>query len=143
MKNTLVCCGLALLACVSHAAEDPRQLAPMPPAAQANLRDEMLANLRVLNEILGLVAEGKVREAGQLAELELGVSAMGKNRNQPLEARPGAHMPPAMHSLGVDGHKAASEFARIAATGDRDKTIAALPSLSGACVACHFSFRVR
>ena len=32
---------------------------------------------------------------------------------------------------------------RIAANGDRDKTIAALPLLSGACVACHHSFRVR
>jgi hypothetical protein len=143
MKHMLVPCWLALVVCGSQAADDPRQLAPMPPAAQANLRDEMLANLRVLNEILTLVAEGKVREAGKLAEDELGMSAMGKNRNQPLEARPGAHMPPAMHSLGVDGHKAASEFARIAATGDRDKTIAALPSLSGACVACHHAFRVR
>ena len=43
----------------------------------------------------------------------------------------------------MDGHKAASEFARIAATGDRDTTIAALPSLTAACVACHYSYRLR
>jgi cytochrome c556 len=48
-----------------------------------------------------------------------------------------------MHALGVEGHKAASEFARVAATGDRDKTVAALPKLTGACVACHYSYRVR
>jgi hypothetical protein len=68
---------------------------------------------------------------------------MGKHRSQPMAARPGPHMPPAMHAIGMDGHKAASEFARIAATGDRDKTLAALPSLTTACVACHYGYRAR
>ena len=117
----------ALLACGTQAAEDARQLVPLPPTAQATLREEMLANLRVLNAILDLVAADKIKEAGALAEEELGITAMGKNRSLPLEARPGAHMPPAMHGLGVAGHQSASEFARIAATGDRDKTVAALP----------------
>jgi hypothetical protein len=115
----------------------------MPAAAQAVLREEMLANLRVLNEVLVLVAEGKVREAGALAERELGISAMGRNRDQPVDARPGAHMTPAMRALGIEGHQAASRFARIAETGDRDLAVAALPSLSSACVACHYSYRVR
>jgi cytochrome c556 len=143
MNKFYAACLLAALAGAAPAAPDMRQLAPMQAAAQANLRDEMLANLRALNEILGLVAQGKYKEAGALAEESLGVSAMGKNRDQPLEARPGAQMPPAMHNLGTEGHKSASEFARIAASGDRDKTVAALPLLSGACVACHHSFRVR
>lgn len=143
MRKLLLAFALGILAGGIQAAEDMRQLTPMPAAAQANLRDEMLANLRALNDILSLVAEGKYKEAGALAEEALGVSAMGKNRNQPMDARPGAHMPPAMRGLGTEGHKAASEFARIAATGDRDKTIAALPLLSGACVACHHAFRVR
>lgn len=125
------------------AAEDARQLVTLPVKAQATLREEMLANLRVLNAILDLVAAGQAKEAGVLAEEELGITAMGKNRSLPLEARPGPHMPPAMHGLGVAGHQAASEFARIAATGDRDKTVAALPKLTGSCVACHFSYRVR
>jgi hypothetical protein len=143
MRNLFLACTLAALAGGVPAAPDMRQLAPMPEAAQTNLRDEMLANLRALNEILSLVAQKKYKEAGALAEESLGVSAMGKNRNQPLEARPGAHMPPTMHGLGTEGHKSASEFARIAATGDGDKTLAALPLLSSACVACHHSFRVR
>ena len=134
---------LGALSLSASAAGDARQLVTLPAAAQDSLREEMLANLRALNAILVLVAEGKVREAGTLAEESLGLSAMGKNRSLPLEARPGAHMPPAMHGLGMDGHKAASEFARIAASGDRDKTVAALPLLSGACVACHHSYRVR
>ncbi|MEF8718382.1 MAG: hypothetical protein V5B44_11900 [Candidatus Accumulibacter necessarius] len=45
--------------------------------------------------------------------------------------------------IGIDGHKAASEFARIAASGDREKTIAALPSLTTACVGCHYAYRIR
>jgi hypothetical protein len=143
MKKLFLVCALAALAGGLQAEEDRRQLVAMPAAAQANLRDEMLANLRALNDVLGLVAEAKYQAAGALAEETLGISAMGKNRNQPMDARPGAHMPPAMHGLGTEGHKSASEFARIAATGDRDKTIAALPLLSGACVACHHSFRVR
>jgi cytochrome c556 len=52
-------------------------------------------------------------------------------------------MPPAMHGVGMDGHQAASEFAAVARTGDRDKALALLPNLTSACVACHFSFRTR
>jgi len=141
--RTYLFCSLALLAGAAQAAEDMRQLAPMPAAAAANLGAEMRASLLALNEILGLVAAGKLKEAGELAEKELGVPAMGKHRGQPFEARPGPHMPPAMHAIGIDGHKAASEFARIAASGDREKTIAALPSLTTACVGCHYAYRIR
>lgn len=133
----------ALLAGSLQAGEDARQLAPMPAAAEANLRAEMRASLLALNEILGLVASARLKEAGEVAEKELGVSAMGKHRSQPFDARPGPHMPPAMHRIGMDGHQAASEFARIAATGERAKTIAALPSLTAPCVACHYAYRLR
>ena len=124
-------------------AEDTRQLAALPPAAQESLREEMLGNLLAVNEILTLMAAGKVKEAGQLAETSLGQSAMGKHRDKPFNARPGPHMPPAMHSLGNDGHLAASEFAKAAASGDRDKALALLPKLTGGCVACHYSWRTR
>ena len=103
----------------------------------------MLDNLIGLNEVLSLMAAGKVKEAGAYAEKEFGTSAMGKHRSKPMDARPGPHMPPAMHGIGMDGHKAASEFAKVAATGDRDKALALLPSLTGACVACHLSYRTQ
>jgi len=124
-------------------AEDARQLVRLPPPAQEALRQEMLDNLLTVNEILSLVAAGKVREAGDVAESKLGRSAMGKHRDKPFEARPGPHMPPAMHGIGMDGHQAASEFAAAARTGDRDKALALLPNLTTACVACHFSYRTR
>ena len=124
-------------------AQDTRQLAPLPAPAQESLRTEMLDNLVGLNEVLTLMAAGKIKEAGAFAEKEFGVSAMGKHRSKPMDARPGPHMPPAMHGIGRDGHKAASEFAKVAATGDRDQAFALLPSLTGACVACHLSYRTR
>jgi hypothetical protein len=124
-------------------AEDHRQLATLPPAAQEALREEMLGNMLAINEILTLVAAGKLKEAGQAAESSLGQSAMGKHRDKPFDARPGPHMPPAMHGIGMDGHRAASEFAKAAASGDRDKALAELPKLTGACVACHYSWRTR
>jgi hypothetical protein len=124
-------------------AEDTRQFVKLPAPAQEALREEMLDNLLAVNEVLSLMAAGKTREAGELAEAKLGMSAMGKHRSKPMDARPGPHMPPAMHGIGMDGHKAASEFATVAKTGDRDKALALLPSLTNACVACHFSYRTR
>ena len=124
-------------------AEDTRQLAPLPPAAQESLREEMLGNIAALNEVLTLLAAGKVKEAGAAAEASLGQAAMGRHRNKPFDARPGPHMPPAMHGIGLDGHKAVSEFAKAAATGNRDQAIALLPNLTSACVGCHFSYRTR
>lgn len=136
---------LAMLPLISTVAvaEDTRQLAPLPPAAQESLRQEMLDNLVAVNDVLSLMAEGKVKEAGEAAETRLGVSAMGKHRMKPVDARPGPHMPPAMHGIGLDGHKAVSEFAAVAKTGDRDKALALLPNLTSACVACYYAYRTR
>jgi hypothetical protein len=103
----------------------------------------MRDNLVALNEVLTLMAQGKIKEAGEAAEAKLGVSAMGKHRSKPMDARPGPHMLPAMHGVGMDGHRAVSEFAAVAKTGDRDKALALLPNLTSGCVACHFSYRIR
>jgi len=134
---------LAALLTGQALAEDNRQLAKLPPAAQEALREEMRDNLLAINEILTLMAAGKVKEAGQFAETSLGKSAMGKHRGKPLDARPGAHMPQDMHQIGIDGHGAASEFAKVAASGDREKALALLPKLTEGCVACHYSWRTR
>lgn len=124
-------------------AEDTRQLAKLPEAAQESLRLEMLDNMVAVNEVLSLMAAGKLREAGEVAEARLGVSAMGKHRGKPFDARPGPHMPPAMHGIGIDGHKAASEFAAAAIADDREKALALLANLTTACVSCHAAYRTR
>jgi hypothetical protein len=131
------------LASTAAVAEDTRQLVKLPAPAQEALREEMQGNLVALNEVLALIAAGKIKEAGEVAETKLGISAMGKHRARPFDARPGPHMPPAMHAIGMDGHKAVSEFAKVAATGDRDKALVLLPNLTAGCVACHFSYRTR
>lgn len=141
MKAFLVLATLLLASQVL--AEDNRQLAPLPPAAQESLREEMLGNLLAINEILTLMAAGKIKEAGQLAETSLGQSAQGKHRDKPFNARPGPHMPPEMHGIGNDGHVAASAFAKAAASGDREKALALLPKLTEGCVTCHYSWRTR
>ena len=124
-------------------AEDNRQLAPLPPAAQEALREEMRGNLLAINEILTLMATGKLKEAGEVAEKSLGRGAMGKHMDKPFDARPGPNMPREMHRIGMDGHGDASEFAKAAASGDREKALALLPKLTSACVACHYSYRIR
>jgi len=140
MKNFIF--ALFFLSTVATA-DDAREWVQLPAAAQETLRLEMLDNLVAINEVLSLMAAGKIKEAGDVAEARLGVSAMGKHRGQPFEARPGPHMPPAMHGIGMEGHKAASEFAAVARSGDRDKALVLLPNLTAACIACHFSYRTR
>ena len=141
IKKMTIC--LAALACTAVTAQDRRQLAPMPAAAAETLRSQMRANLLALHEIISLTVTGKIAEAGVLAEQELGNTARGQNRKLPFEARPGPHMLPAMHAIAMDGHNAASAFALLAATGDREKTLAALPTLTSVCVSCHYAYRIR
>ncbi len=81
----------------------------------------------------------KIWEAGEAVESRLGLSAMGKHRDKPFDARPSPHVLPAMHGIGMEGKKAASEFAAAAKTGDRDKAL--LPNLTSGGVARHFSYR--
>mgnify|MGYP001000147467 CR=1 FL=1 len=124
-------------------AEDTRQLARLPVPAQEAMREEMFGNLVALDEVLSLIGSGKISEAGEVAEARLGMSAMGKHRDKPFDARPGPHMPPAMHGIGMDGHNAVNEFAAAARTGDRDRALVLLPKLTTACVACHYLYRMR
>lgn len=132
-----------LLASTAALAEDGRQLAKLPPAAQEALRAEMRDNLIAVNEVLTLLAAGQVLEAGEVAENKLGLSAMGRHRDLPMDARPGMHMPAAMHRIGLDGHKAASAFAEIAKSGNREQALTYLPKVTANCVTCHASYRIR
>ncbi len=84
----------------------------------------------------------KIWEAGEVAEARLGMSAMGKHRAKLFDARPGPHMPPAIHGIGMDGHKAVSEFAAAARTGG-ERALALPLNSTSACVASHFSYRTR
>jgi len=140
MKNLLL---FAAVIAAPAFAQDTRQFADLKPPAQESLRQEMRDNLITLNTIVSLLAAGQVKEAGEVAEKELGRSAMGKHAHKPFEERPGPQMPREMHQLGISGHIAATDFALAAASGNRDKALAELPALVGSCVACHASYRIR
>lgn len=143
MKITTFFTLIALLATAPACAQDSRLLADLKPPAQETLRQEMLGNLIAINTIISLLAANQVKEAGEVAEKELGRSAMGRHAYKPFDERPGPQMPREMHQLGISGHIAATDFAKAAASGNRDKALAELPALVGSCVACHASYRIR
>jgi len=122
---------------------DNRQLVSMPPLPAALMREDMIDHLAALNEIVALIGENKLAEAGDVAEKRLGRSTMGRMMVKAKGMGPGRFMPPEMHAIGMSMHDAASEFAQLAKAGDRAKAQAALAGITGKCVACHASFRVR
>ena len=132
-----------LLASAALAAEDTRQLVAMPAEARAEMRAEMLDFQLALHQIVEAMGAGRPAEAADLAERTIGLSAMGRHRNAPANARPGMHMPSEMHLIARNMHAAASEFAKIARGGDAAKSLTALTAVTGACVACHRSYRTQ
>lgn len=149
MKNPLTLPILLtfLAACAlfpAHAADaDSRQLVEMPAEARAELRAEMLDFQAALHSIVGALAEQQFARAADIAEKQIGVSAMGRHRNAPANARPGMFMPNDMHAIARSMHTAASDFAKVARSGDTTKALASLQTVTGACVACHRGYRTQ
>ena len=133
-----------ILSTPAFAAEsDARQFVEMPPEARASLRAEMLDFQTTIHSIISALGEQKFDEVADIAEKQIGVSAMGRHRKDPMNARPGMFMPDAMHSIARNMHIAGSDFAKIAKKGNTTEALAALQSVTGACVACHRSYRTQ
>jgi len=134
-----VCLVLASLCAPAFADGDTRQMVQLPPMMQEHMMANMRDHLNTVNEILALLGEGKLGQAGDVAEKRLGVSS--------LDAHGASHMapymPPAMRDAGTAMHRAASDFALRAQEGDLLPAYRALGSVTQACVACHAGFRVR
>ena len=127
---------------------DGRQLVEMPVEARAEMRAEMLDFQTALHSIIAALGEKKFAEAADTAEKMIGVSAMGRHRNAPPNARPGMFMPNDMHAIARGMHIAGSDFAKVAKAtregkGDPTKALVALQAVTGACVACHRSYRTQ
>lgn len=144
---TIPICLAALVAgwaAPTPAAEaDGRQLVDMSAAARAELRAEMLDFQTALHAIVGALGEGKFAAAADIAEKQIGVSAMGRHRNAPADARPGMYMPNEMHAVARNMHAAGSDFAKVARSGDVAKALVSLQAVTGACVACHRGYRTQ
>lgn len=122
---------------------DGRQFVEMPPEARAELRAEMLDFQSALHLIIGALAEQQFATAAEIAENQMGISAMGRHRNAPPNARPGMFMPNDMHAIARSMHAASSDFAKIAKSGDTSKALSSLSAVTGTCVACHRSYRIQ
>jgi hypothetical protein len=143
MKRPILAVMVLWVAAPAWAGEDGRQLVKMPAAAQVALREEMLDFMAALHEIIGLLGEGKTAAAADVADAKLGLMAMGRHRGAPADASPGRHMPDAMHQQGRNLHIVANDFAKAARGGDLAKALAALQPVTGTCVSCHASYRIR
>ena len=124
-------------------AEDTRQLVDMPPPVREVMRQEMLDFLTTLNQIIGLVADNKLKEIAPLAEENLGSRAMGRHGGGMGGMAPGRYMPEGMRSIAMGLHASGSELGRVAAAEDRVGTLDALQTVTKACVACHAAYRTR
>ena len=127
----------------ADSSRDERELVKMPSSARLAMRAEMRDRMAALDAVLQRLNAGQVVEAGQIAQLRLGVAVWGKHDRLPNAARPEQYMPPAMQSLAFDGYKAASDFATVALTGDQHTVTAMLPQLTGSCAHCHQAYRIR
>jgi cytochrome c556 len=137
-------CGALVIAATNVlAAEDAREFVQMSPEARGELRSEMLDFQTALHQIVVALSEGKFTDAADTAERQIGLSAMGRHRNSPPNARPGMFMPNDMHMIARNMHGAASEFAKTAKTGDLGKSLGALQAVTGACVGCHRAYRTQ
>jgi hypothetical protein len=127
-----------------HAADvDGRQLVDMPLEARAALRAEMLDFQTALHSIVAALAEQQFAAAADMAEKQMGLSAMGRHRDAPPNARPGMFMPNEMHAIARSMHAAGSDFASVAKSRDTAKALSSLQAVIAACVACHRTYRTQ
>ena len=120
---------------------DIRKLVDMPEQARQFVKADMIDHLAALNEILAYMAADKFEAAAEIAEKRMGMSAMGKHRGTGMG--PGRYLPPEMHAIGMNMHKAASNFSEIAKRGEPIAAYRALGEITSSCVACHHSFRTQ
>ena len=120
---------------------DYRTFVEIPEKARQILQEDMLDHLAVLNEINRYLAENDLPAAADVAENGMGRSLLSKYQDE--EMRPGRHMPKEMREIGWELHDAAAQLVTAARQGNMKKTLLAYQRITSACVACHYSYRIR
>jgi soluble cytochrome b562 len=141
-KNIILTTVLALAftaATNTFAAEDSRQFVKLPEMMQHHMLANMRNHLLTLNEILNLMANGKLDKAADIAEQRLGMSSLSLHG----ASRMAKFMPKGMQETGTNMHKAASRFARKAQEGALLPAYRSLAEVTTSCVACHTAYRIR
>ena len=99
-----------------------RKFVEMPEQARQVLREDMLDQFAVLNEIIEYLALNDLPGAADVAENGMGQSLLRKHQDR--DFGPGRYMPEAMRRMGWNLHEAASNFSLIAKRGNPQAAMA-------------------
>ncbi len=143
MRRITLKAGLVLwvLAGPAAATDDARNAVDLPPDVKTQFLEHMRTHMNALNDVVQLMSEGKIREAGSTAHKEM---AIGQGQIF------GRYMPTEFREMGFEYHKAADDFARIASevpeppdAAGWSKLVDGLAKITVRCNACHAVFRVK
>ena len=120
---------------------DRRELVVLPEMMQhmlVNMRD----HLRAIAEIQDALADERFDVARNVAEERLGVSSLASHGASHIAP----YMPEPMRAIGLQMHRAASQFALIAeeasVDGDLSRALKALAAVTAQCNSCHAAYRI-
>lgn len=148
MGWTIAVSFIALLGrgATTSAADDARQLVKLPAMMQEHMLANMRDHLAALDEMLAALADGKVDDAGAIAEKRLGMSSLSTHGAEHL----GRFMPKEMGALGTQMHRAASRFVLVAQDAELNpgkssqrQVYKALQAITESCNACHQAYKIR
>jgi cytochrome c556 len=131
---------VVFLMATAAAAEDPRTPVKLPPDVRSAFMEEMRHHMDSLDDVIAALAAADFAAAAKAARTELAIGGgKGFGRFMPVEFR----------EMGVAMHRAAADFADVAASvpaepsgADWKKTMGALEDVSAQCRACHSAFRI-
>ena len=143
MKSTILAGAIVLIIATGSATaeEDSRTAVDLPPDVKTQFLEHMRTHMNALNDVVQLMAQGKIREAGSTARKEM---AIGQGQGF------GRYMPPEFREMGFEYHRAADDFARIASevpeppdAAGWSKLVDGLAKITVRCNACHAVFQVK
>lgn len=136
----LVIAVAAALSAVAARAEDPRAAIRLPAEVKASFLEEMRGHMDALDAVIGAIAAGDLKGAAAEARGSLGIGS-GKGH--------GRFMPQEFRAMGMAMHRAALDFADVAAAvgtppsaAEWTRLIGALQGVSTNCRGCHATFRI-
>jgi hypothetical protein len=141
MKSVILATGLFATLAVSALAEDTRVAVDLPPDVKVQFLEHMRTHMALVNNVIRLMADGKVREAGSVVGdhvvIDKGLSF-------------GHFMPPEFKKIGLEFHRATDDFAHLAAdipepldAAGYSKALNGFSKITSQCDSCHNVFRVK
>jgi len=127
-----------LFASKAFSATDPRVMVELPAKMKAHMLKNMRLHLVIIDQLLVLISEGKLDQAADLAEAEIGMSSLPKHGASHLAP----YFPKGMRQAGNAMHRSASQFSLVAQEGDVLASYKALRNITAGCNGCHAGYRV-